>query len=1135
MISRHRTSIILRAFILIFISVVGLPLSSTAICAQEASTISEDRISAEVVELRIQEVLATTDLEDEIKNALLQLYRSTLANLEMAHANSTAAEEFKETGKTAPAETLALREQLEKSANNPQKISVSVSADASSREIDQALQIELANQAAVSAKLTTLDQQQAAETGRPGIVRKRLTEASQLINKLADDINIPSTPGESPSLTQARRWALNSRSAAVRAEIRMLDQELLSQAARIDLLRAQSDDTVRRLRRIDKRVAILDELIKNKRRSETEALIASTDTTSIMEDDHELVQEYAEKNLTLSNQLQALTDELEQAGKDRSASNEKLKFIEKEFQVTEQRIEIAGLNQALGRILHEQRRDLANPRQLERNSRKREQVIIEAGLADIQFENEWRVLQDIPAFLNELMADLPAEEPDAIRETMQDLLQDRRTLLKNALSTNSAYLRALADVDFQEQQLADVIRRFDNFLIERLIWVRSEEVVGIQSFMSLPGELIEFLTSDAWPGSIRILAVQVRKSPILAMAIIVLIIIMVKSRAIGHALGETGAHVGRASTDNFVYTAKAIGYSFMLAFPLPLLAGALGWEITHYIDTDEAGKAIGEALIRIAPALFFLRSIQVMCINGGLAEKHFLWPTTVTRALRRDIDMLLITFILPAIVVIIIAHNNLSDSGIELARFAFVLASLGLITFFIRLLKPDTGTLIILHSRGEKLSKATSFSLIVAVAIPACLAMAALAGFLYSAVELMSRIINSLWLVFILLFLHELTARWLLMARRRLSYRNALDKFEASRITQESSNAEIGEDNLPPPPKDDEIDVASLDADTRKLVDTGLLILGFIGLSGIWSSILPALSILKEVVLWHQVSGLPGEQQLVPVTLAEVGLALFFAFVTYIAARTLPALLDVVLRQQSKLSSGSRLAFATLTRYSIVVIGLIFVISSIGFNWSKIQWLVAALGVGIGFGLQEIVANIISGLIILIEQPIRVGDIVTVGDSSGTVTRIQIRATTITNWNRQELIVPNKEFITGRVLNWSLTDEVIRLVVKAGIAYGSDVEKALALMKEVVEEHEMVLTDPRPLITFDEFGDSALILTLRCYISALNKRRETVSELNLAIDRKFKQAGIVIAFPQRDIHINTISPLDVRINTDTDT
>jgi potassium-dependent mechanosensitive channel len=187
------------------------------------------------------------------------------------------------------------------------------------------------------------------------------------------------------------------------------------------------------------------------------------------------------------------------------------------------------------------------------------------------------------------------------------------------------------------------------------------------------------------------------------------------------------------------------------------------------------------------------------------------------------------------------------------------------------------------------------------------------------------------------------------------------------------------------------------------------------------------------------------------------------------------------------------------------------------------------LSVGIGFGLQEIVANFISGLIVLVEQPIRVGDIVTVGEVSGKVTRIQMRATTIRDFDNRELLVPNKEFITKQLLNWSLTDSVTRRLVQVGVAYGTDIDQALALVADVAQKHPLVLADPEPLITFDEFGESSLLISLRYLIEHLDQRLIVDSELRVEINRRFNEAGIVIAFPQRDIHIGTKQPLEIRM------
>ena len=250
---------------------------------------------------------------------------------------------------------------------------------------------------------------------------------------------------------------------------------------------------------------------------------------------------------------------------------------------------------------------------------------------------------------------------------------------------------------------------------------------------------------------------------------------------------------------------------------------------------------------------------------------------------------------------------------------------------------------------------------------------------------------------------------------------------------------------------------------SRKLVNTAILLFAFFGLWFIWSEVFPALRILDQVTLWHHTVTVDGEDKVLPITLASIGLALIYAVITVILARQLPAVLEIILLQYTKMSAGSRYTVTTLTNYAIVTTGIILVFQTIGADWSQLQWLVAALGVGIGFGLQEIVANFISGVIILFERPIRIGDVVTVGDTDGTVTRIRSRATTIRSWDGKELLVPNKEFITGRLLNWSLSDQATRIVLSVGIAYGSDVRLAMRLLEEAARENENVLDDPGPI------------------------------------------------------------------------
>jgi len=316
------------------------------------------------------------------------------------------------------------------------------------------------------------------------------------------------------------------------------------------------------------------------------------------------------------------------------------------------------------------------------------------------------------------------------------------------------------------------------------------------------------------------------------------------------------------------------------------------------------------------------------------------------------------------------------------------------------------------------------------------------------------------------------------------------------------------------------------------LLRTLMFFSALIGLWLIWANVLPALNFLENIQLWSYSSEVDGVRTMVPITLADLMVAVVVTIVTLVAAKNLPSLLEIILLNWFPVDAGLRYAVSTIFNYAIIAIGIVVAFTAIGINWSSIQWLIAALGVGVGFGLQEVVANFICGLIVLFERPFRIGDTVTIGDVSGTVTRIRIRATTVIDWDRKELIVPNKEFITGRLINWSLSDNIIRIRIPVGIAYGSDTDLAEKLLLKAAEASSLVLANPEPQAVFLGFGDNSLNFELRVFISGINDWIPMLHKLNQTIDKEFRRAKVTISFPQRDVHLDQIGPLEVRVVSD---
>ena len=332
-----------------------------------------------------------------------------------------------------------------------------------------------------------------------------------------------------------------------------------------------------------------------------------------------------------------------------------------------------------------------------------------------------------------------------------------------------------------------------------------------------------------------------------------------------------------------------------------------------------------------------------------------------------------------------------------------------------------------------------------------------------------------------------------------------------------------------------EIDYRELGEQGRAVVQVAVIVGVVLALARLWSDLLPALDVLDQFQLpLSRVALIDGVEQTVAVSGSDAAMALLVLAATLFAAKNLSGLLGFTLLRRVARDAGAQYAIVTLCQYALVAAGLLYAVSTFGVQWSKLQWLVAALGVGLGFGLQEIVANFVSGIILLLERPVRVGDVVTVGDATGTVSRIRIRATTIVDWDRKELVVPNKEFVTGRLLNWTLSNNVLRLVIGVGVAYGSDVRRARELLQEAARENEYVLDDPAPIVLFNNFGDNALGLELRVYLPSIDHLLAVQTALHDAIYERFEKAGIVISFPQRDVHLDTSGPLDIRVHDASD-
>jgi potassium-dependent mechanosensitive channel len=1119
---------------LIFLLILLLSGNSTfAADSAIAAYSSPAKLTLKIINARLKEIEATAELDEATKNKLIELYRKSISFLETASAYNATADEFILARKTASKKAESIRKKVEKRSIIPATKSIKVSDKTPLAQLEHVFFTEKANAAAVEAKLADYEEQLASQQGRPSQIRQRLIEARKKKAQIASKLDLPAADDLPPKIIEAKYWILKAEAATLSVEIKMLDQELLSQPMRLDLLDAQQEYATFSLKRINERVQLLQELVNQKRREEAERTKTEAEKAQRkVADKHPLLKLLAKKNSALSNEINSLANKLDQISKREQTVKIEEKRITDDFNNTQKKLHIAGMDQAFGQMLLQQSHSLPDFSAFHKEAELRKASIAASSLRQIRYKEEARRLQDNNKYIRELTAKLSPEEIQNIADDIEDLIDKRIELLDKAYDLNEAYFRALSELDFAQLKLTEIVEAYQEFLDERLLWIPSAAPPSLDMLRMLPKQIALFLSPDQWSRLLDTLIVHAANSPSLALVTALVAFLLWQAKYFQHALEKTGKKILKLKTDQFIFTIKAIFLTLLLAAPWPLLIATLGWQLQHTGAESDLSSAIAAALFWVWEPFFYLQTLYVLCAPGGLAAAHFRWPETSVQLWRRDAKLLMFTFLPIAFFAVTVVNLDQNSFGGGLGRLGITTTQLVLAFFFYRQFSSKQSALhefMALHPQ----SVLTRFRLLwftLTAILALLLALLTFSGYVYTGAVLTGRLLDSLWFLLALIIVQQLIVRWLLLSQRKLAFQAEMKRREAERTERITKQSELpDEESNTIQIEEPEIDFVSLSQDSSKLVNTALLIIGVIGFGMIWSEILPAFNFLDNITLWERTTIVEGEETNVPVTLIDFLLALLVAGITILAAKRFPALLEIFMLQWFSLSAGDRYTIKTLINYIIVATGIIVFFNLMGGNWSQIKWLFAALGVGIGFGLQEIVANFISGLIILFERPIRVGDIVTVGDTDGVVTRIQIRATTIRNWDKKELLVPNKEFITGRLLNWSLSDKVTRIIIPVGIAYGSDVGKAKELMLEVAEKNECIMSEPSPFVTFEEFGDSALVLKLRCYIDTLDHRLSTISKLNEEINQAFNKAGICIAFPQRDLHLNTLAPLDIRI------
>lgn len=1096
-------------------------------------------LSADALSARAQEVEENQGLEEALRVEAARRYRLAADHLISAATLDDQLAELERQITDAPAALEAARAELEKPiVDEP----VELADDASLADLQNALVGVTAELEAARRRESELAEEKRERSEKRTDLPRQLADDRAALTELSSRVDAIGQPAADDEALMSQRAELLAEIQHKEARIRSAQVEMRNIDAQRDLLPARMELTARRTTVLSNQVVELQEQVNNRRREDAEkAARAAEDTQQELAESHPVVAKLAAETADLAalrTGPKGLAGRIERSRQALDEVNQRLSHLREQAKTTRSKAEAAGFNQAIGLLLVSQRGNLPELDQHIASLRRRESEIANVQLAALDLEERRDALIDRTALEREILesvaSDLGSEQAKALEKTVKDLVRTKREYLEAAIRDYEALLIALIDLDASERSLIDDTLRYRDFIDENVLWIRGRSALSAATLED-SGKALNWLIS---PTNIQALGRafqrRIADRPITAsMLMLIWLLVLAVSRTLKSNAGD----YAQSARDN---SGRSIEASFLLlsatvvmSLPGPGLLYLSGWMLGSVSgDQLEYTSAVVAGLKRVSVSFFFFEFGRQLCRKQGLGEVYLGWSKDRwLQRVRRAFPVALAVG-LPALFVGAALNATGDQRWVDsLGRFAMVVTVLVLAGLTYTLLRPEKGSAAGAAGSRAATNKWRSSALVrqlhlVATSLWIVLALMALAGWEYATLRFSELIMATVWTSLTLLLVDSISMRWIRTARRRLAIAQSRKRRELALRSESRSGSEAGADFEASIAHESEVDLEAVNEQTQRLVRS-VLALVFLGAMWlIWADVLPALRVLDHIELWS-VAGEDGSP--LPITLANLLRAGLILAITIIAARNTPGFLEITVLQRLPLEPSVRYAITTVARYAIVMVGLVAGFAALRIGWSQVQWLAAAVSVGLGFGLQEIFANFVSGLIILFERPVRVGDTVTLGDTLGTVARIRMRATTIVDWDRRELIVPNKEFITGKLINWSLSDSITRLIISVGIAYGSDTRKAEELLYACAKDCQYVLDEPATTVVYREFGDSSLVFHVRVFIASMDHFSQTLTAMHFAIDEAFRASGIEIAFPQRDLHLRSASPLPVAV------
>lgn len=740
--------------------------------------------------------------------------------------------------------------------------------------------------------------------------------------------------------------------------------------------------------------------------------------------------------------------------------------------------------------------------------------IAEAKVQQLNYSNTLTALDNYPTLSSPLNSVKLATQ-------YRRLLREQSELLKTLISGTDTTILELTKLKISNKQLTNAIDEVNDAAHRYFFWVADVNPISLKFPVNLAKDVVYVIFSIDTLTQLYNASCEVLTTPKPLFLLILAMLFVVthfKMRTKYYAfLNKSASRVGKVTQDSYSLTLKVIIYSLIMALPVPILWAVFGYALQINWDYPVA-VALGYGVNAAAPILWVFIITAHFAEQNGLFITHFGWSKSSVREAMKYYQLSVWVVIPLVMIVMSFDQFNNRQFAATIGRTAFIILCFALV--FMTNSIHRAGVPLYIDKKGSGDNLLSHILWFILLSAPWLAIIAACLGYLSTAQVLLGRLEASVIIWFGLLVIYFMIRRWMWIQKRRIEFerdkQRRLERMQRAKGHEEeltSVNEGVDEPVI-------NLDVIS--AQSLQLVRSIIMLIALISMILLWSELHSAFAFMNNIKLWGTstiVNGVEIEQY---ITLGAVCIAILVMTITVQAVKNLPALLELGILQHLDLAPGTGYAISTISKYIILMIGCMIAFSFIGIDWSKIQWLIAALGVGLGFGLQEIFANFISGLIILFEKPVRIGDTVTIRDLTGNITKINTRAITIVDWDRKEIVMPNKAFITEQLVNWSLSDSITRIVLTIPATIDADSDLVINLLQQACIECEYVLNDPEPQVFLVDIQEGIQLFELRVFAAEMGHRMLLRTAIHKLILEAYRQHGLKLPFPPLQTNLEAL-------------